>query len=69
MLYNHALKPALYLLYSLSCLCLKIINSPRRVFLMEERKQNKLCHLFMGDLKEKNEKDSNQIYQAKHKKT
>lgn len=46
----------LHLLYSLSCLCLKIINGPRRLFLMEEREENKLCHLFMGDLGDERKK-------------
>lgn len=46
----------LRLLYSLSCLCLKIINGPRRLFLMEEREENKLCHLFMGDLGDERKK-------------
>lgn len=36
--------------YSLSRLSLKIKNGPGRLFLMEKREQNKLCHLFMGDL-------------------
>ena len=56
------------LLYSLSCLCLKIINGSRRLFLMEEREQNKLCHLFMGDLGDGSErKKAGKHYQAKHK--
>lgn len=45
-----------HLLYSLSCLCLKIINGSCGLFLMEEREQNKLCHLFMGDLRDGSEK-------------
>lgn len=59
---------AVHLLYSLSCLCLKIINGSRRLFLMEEREQNKLCHLFMGDLGDESErKKAGKHYQAKHK--
>lgn len=42
--------------YLLCCLCLKIINCSCRLFLMEEREENKLCHLFMGDLEEQWEK-------------
>lgn len=46
--------------YLLCCLCLKIINCSCRLFLMEEREQNKLCHLFMGDLEEQWEKERQQ---------
>lgn len=55
----HALPPCactVHLLYSLSCLCLKIINGSRRLVLMEEREQNKLCHLFMGHLGDESER-------------
>lgn len=44
-------------IYSLSCLCLKIINGSCWLFLMEEREQNKLCHLFMGDLGDESERE------------
>ncbi len=35
---------------------------------MEEREQNKLCHLFMGDLRDESErKKAGKHYQAKYK--
>lgn len=52
-------------LYSLGCLCLKIINGPRRLFLMEEREENELCHLLMGDLRDERQKAGKQITSQK----
>lgn len=52
-------------LYSLGCLCLKIINGPRRLFLMEEREENELCHLLMGDLRDERQKAGKQIASPK----
>lgn len=53
------------LLYSLGCLCLKIINGPRRLFLMKEREENELCHLLMGDLGDERQKAGKQITSQK----
>lgn len=54
------------LAYSLGRLSLKIINGPRRLFLMEEREENELCHLFMGDLETEQERETaGEHYQAK----
>lgn len=52
-------------LYSLGCLCLKIINGPRRLFLMEEREENELCHLLMGDLRDERQKAGKHITSQK----
>lgn len=52
-------------LYSLGCLCLKIISGPRRLFLMEEREENELCHLLMGDLRDERQKAGKQITSQK----
>lgn len=40
-------------IYSLGRLSFKIINSPGRLFLMEERRQYKIGHLLRGDLQSK----------------
>lgn len=40
-------------IYSLGRLSFKIINSPGRLFLMEERRQYKIGHLLRGDLRGK----------------
>lgn len=52
-------------LYSLGSLCLKIINGPRRLFLMKEREENELCHLLMGDLGDERQKAGKQITSQK----
>lgn len=40
-------------IYSLGRLSFKIINSPGRLFLMEERRQYKICHLLRGYIRGK----------------
>lgn len=52
-------------LYSLGRLCLKIVNGPRRLLLMEEREENELCHLLMGDLRDERQKAGKQITSQK----
>lgn len=48
-------------IYSLGRLSFKIINSPGRLFLMEERRQYKIGHLLRGDLRGK-QKDHQPTY-------